>query len=355
VELSPSWDTAIEAILEDPGVTVVIGDVDSGKTTFTLQLANAALAAGVPTAVVDGDTGQAEIGPPAAISMATLDSPVQSLRELKPRRMYFVGSTTPVGNLLPTVVGARRMTDESLARGATLVVVDTSGLVKGLVGRRLKLHKVELLAPRHVVCIRKEREVDHIIAGLAKMERLRLHVLQASSEARAKPRDLRIQRRRAQFYEYFLNSERHIIRLDHIVCWGTYFTCGRPVRWQHYRTLERALKAKVLHAEVVGNGMYVVAECRPDMVGVAGLMEKNKTRDFTVVCGTDFSNVLVGLADSAANTMGLGIIEAVDFRQRHMVVITPIKTITPVRIVQFGAMRVKPDGTELGRIKPGEI
>jgi polynucleotide 5'-kinase involved in rRNA processing len=101
--------------------------------------------------------------------------------------------------------------------------------------------------------------------------------------------------------------------------------------------------------------MYIVAECVPEMAGEAALKAKYKTNEFTVVCGTDFNNLLVGLADANARTIDLGIIEAVDFGQRHMYVTTPARTVSPVKIIQFGSMRLRPDGTELGTIKPGEI
>jgi polynucleotide 5'-hydroxyl-kinase GRC3/NOL9 len=355
VEQITDWQETIAAIIGDPGVVVVVGDVDSGKTTFTKDLVNAGVAAGIPTAVVDADTGQSEVGPPAAISMALVDQPVESLRQLKPRRLYFVGSTTPVNHFLPTIVGIKRMTEDAIALGAKLVVVDTSGLVAGIPGRRLKLYEIDLLGPKHVVGLRKARELDHILAVLSKIEKIKLHEVLVSPEAQAKPRGLRVARRSTQFYEYFRGADRHIIRLDDIVCWGTYFTTGRPVQWQHFRELERTLKTKVLHAEVVGRGMYIVADCKPGMENTEALIKRFGTRQFSIVCGTDFSNVLVGLADGNVNTIDLGIIEAIDFKQRHMAVITPAATITPVKIVQFGSMRVSPEGVELGRIKPGEI
>lgn len=355
VDGNPTWDSTIQAIIERPGVTMVIGGVDTGKTTFVRLLLNAGVAAGIPTAIVDADTGQSEVGPPAAISMATVDRPVESLKELRARRMYFVGSTTPVGHLLPTVIGVKRMVDDALDRGAKLVVVDTSGLIKGLMGSRLKLYKADLLAPDHIVGIEKKRDLDAILAVLARIDRYTLHRVPMSPEARSKPQVFRQARRKTQFYEYFRTSERHIIRMDEITCWGTLFTTGRPVRWQHFRTIEKLLKTKVLHAEVTGNGMYIVANCKPGMAGIEALVDKYGTREFTIVCGSDFSNVLTGLADSKGNTLDLGIIEAIDFGQRHISVVTPLKTVTPVKLLHFGSMRVRQDGTELGRIKPGEI
>lgn len=334
---------------------MIIGDIDMGKTTLTKQLINAGVEAGLPTATVDADTGQSEIGPPGAISMATVERPINSLKELRPRRMYFTGSTSPVGNLLPTVVGVKRMTDEAIERGSKLVIIDTSGLVKGPIGRNLKLYKIDAVSPAHIIGIAKSRELDPILSVLAKIEKFKVHRLSVSPDVRTKQKEFRTARRQAQFHEYFRSADRHLIRLDDIVCWGTYFTTGKPVKWQHSRVLERALNTKALHAEVVDNGMYIVADCKPKMAGIEALMNQYGTRNFTVVCGKDFTNVLVGLADANANIIDLGIIEAIDFKQRQIAVITPASTVTPVRVVQFGYMRVRPDGVELGKIKPGEI
>jgi polynucleotide 5'-hydroxyl-kinase GRC3/NOL9 len=355
VDISAEWNSTIEEIVKDPGVAIVIGDTDTGKTTFVLELINSAVRAGVATAIVDADVGQGEVGPPAVVSMAMVEGPVERLRDLNPRRMHFVGSTTPYAHMLPLVVGTKKMTEEALARGAKLVVVDTTGLVQGAAGGRLKLHKIELLQPKHVVGISKKREIEHITNGISKIDAIKLHRLQSSPEVKDKSRELRTARRQKRFFDYFHGAERHIIRIDDIVCWNTFFTTGRSVKWQHYRVLERTLHAKILHAEVAGNGMYIVVHCEPNMAGVEALRNRYGTREFTVVCGTDFSNLLVGLADAHGNTIALGIVEAVDFKQRHIALLTPISTISPVRIIQFGSLRVRADGTELGTVKPGAI
>ncbi|MEN6371779.1 MAG: Clp1/GlmU family protein [Armatimonadota bacterium] len=341
----------IDGIVEHPGVIVIIGDTDTGKTTLARQLIERGVEAGLSTAIVDADTGQSEIGPPGAISMATIDRLPESFKALRPRRMYFTGSTTPVGHMLPTVVGTGRMVDEAAARSADLIVVDTSGLVKGSIGRDLKLYKIDLISPLYIVGLAKSRELDPILSVLSRIDKYNVYKLPVSSEVRTKQKEFRTARRQAQFHEYFQNSNRHFIRLDDIVCANTYFTMGRPVKWQHFRILEKDLKARVLHAEVVDKGMYIVADRRPAASGVEALMKRYGTRDFTVVCGSDFTNLLVGLADANNNIINLGIIEAIDFKQRHIAVITPATTVTPVRIVQFGYMQVRPDGVELGKIK----
>jgi len=355
LEKALSWESAITEIVAEPGITLIIGGVDVGKTYFARMLVNAGVEAGVPTAVVDADVGQSEIGPPTVISMALVENRVESLRELKPRRMYFVGSTSPVGRLLPVVVGTKRMVDEAVMRGAKLVVVDTSGLVSGAIGRRLKMYKTDILRPRHIAAISRKHEIDTIISFLAKQENHQLYKLSAPDEVRSKPVELRIARRRLQFYEYFKNADSHKIRMDDVGFRGTLFGTGLRISWRNFRTIERVIRARVLHAEVASGAAYVVVECKPEGLDIKALAERYGAREYYVVCGKDFVNVLVALCDADGEVIDLGLIEEMDFEQRHMHVITPAMTVSPVRLVEFGAMRILRDGTELGHIRFGEI
>lgn len=355
METSPEWQPVIESIISDPGVVVVIGAVDAGKTTFCRQLANAGIRAGLPTAVVDSDVGQSEIGPPTTVGMALVPEPVEHLQELPPKRMYFVGATTPVNHLLQVTVGVKRMTDEAIALGSKLVVVDTSGLIRGSLGRTLKTQKVEAIVPKHIVGIRKGVELDPLLTCFSKLDKIRLHRVDSSPLARSKPQDYRSRRRQALFFKHFKNAERHIIYLDQSVCWNTWFSTGRTLKWQYKRRVDEALRSKVLHAEVIGKGLYLVTEADFFRPGIEYLREMFKTKDISVVRASAFRNVLVGLLDGRLNCIDIGIIEAVDFSQRYLAVISPVKTISPVRVVAFGSMRVRPDGVEAGRIQPGEV
>ena len=82
---------------------MLVGAVDVGKSTLTLEAANAALRAGRAPAILDTDLGQGEVGPPGTIGIMRLDEPAASsiLRYLRtadrllPGRvvgLYVVGS-----------------------------------------------------------------------------------------------------------------------------------------------------------------------------------------------------------------------------------------------------------------------
>jgi len=145
---------------------VLIGGLDTGKTTLSAMMIRAALAAGRRPAYVDADLGQKSVGPPTTIGMKL----IRSGEDLEPERLvqadgcYFVGATSPQGNLLPVVTGVARLL--TLARdslGAEFVVVDTSGLVSGIYGQLLKYHKLELVRPDLVVGLQRGEELDPLL------------------------------------------------------------------------------------------------------------------------------------------------------------------------------------------------
>lgn len=353
--ISPEWEATIQEIVSAPGVAMIIGGVDTGKTTFCAQLANAGVEAGVPTAVVDADVGQSEIGAPGTIGMGLVDKPIEALSDVPAKRLYFVGATSPAGHTLECSVGAKKMVDAALAQGARLVILDTTGLIDGALGRKLKTYKTDLVRPSYLVGIQKKREVEHLLVPFAKVSPVHVRRVSSSELVRRKPVEYRTARRQLNYYKSFHDALGHIIRLDEVSLWNTWFGTGRPMKWQYTKFVEDALKCRVLHAEVTGAGLFIVSERACLAKGRAALEEQFKTSSITVVTAEHFQNLLVGLADENGNTLSVGLIQAIDFKQRFMFVLSHLKTVSPVRVVQLGAVQVTREGKELGTLKLGEL
>lgn len=334
---------------------MVIGEADAGKTSFCVQLANAGVGAGVSTAIVDADVGQSEIGAPGTIGMGLVTAPVEVMSEVKPKRLHFIGATSPVSHLLECCGGARRMTDAAREQGASLIILDTTGLVDGYLGRKLKTCKADLVRPDYIVAVQKRKEVEHLLAPFEHMESPEIVRVTASQLARRKPQEFRAARRRANFSRHFSDAPGHMIRLDDISTWHTWLGSGRRMKWQYLKFMEDSLKCRILHAEVTGRGIFAVAERKCVRTGLREIQEQFRTRNIVIVAGEALNNLLVGLADARGNTINVGLIQAIDFQQRLMFVLSPIKTITPVRVVQFGSIHLTKEGREMGSLGPGDI
>jgi polynucleotide 5'-kinase involved in rRNA processing len=53
--------------------------------------------------------------------------------------------------------------------------------------------------------------------------------------------------------------------------------------------------------------------------------------------------------------VSLGIIQEFDFKRKIFTIYTPLKDVSTVLSVKFGAIKIDLDGKELGKISPGEI
>ena len=158
----------VERIAQSSGVFMLIGGLDSGKTTLGRSLAEAALGAGQQVAYLDADIGQKTVGPPGAVGLKLIRTPedLEPERLGRPDALYFVGATSPEGQLLPLVVGAGRLLARARELGADTIVADTSGLVSGVYGQMLKFHKVEALQPDVVIGLQRGAELDPLLGIL---------------------------------------------------------------------------------------------------------------------------------------------------------------------------------------------
>lgn len=197
-------------------MTMVIGTSDTGKTTLVTRLAGALAARGLSVGVVDADLGQSEIGPPTTIGLGRVAGPLQRLAQAEVLALHFVGVTSPAANLLGAVVGSRRMLDRARSAGLQRVIVDTSGLVAGGLGRALKQAKIELLDPDLVVCLERAGECDHIVGIYAAGGRPEILRLPASAQVRPRSAEDRRRHRQARLDAYFTGARPVALELGRV-------------------------------------------------------------------------------------------------------------------------------------------
>jgi polynucleotide 5'-hydroxyl-kinase GRC3/NOL9 len=151
----------VEETVRTKHTVLLVGGLDTGKSTLSRWLLEAALAAGRPSAFIDADVGQKTVGPPATVTLKHLRSPADLEPETLAREdaLWFVGSTSPEGHLLQVVTAVASLFRLAKEAGADFVVVDSSGLVSGIYGQILKYHKVEMLRPDLVVGIQRGEEL----------------------------------------------------------------------------------------------------------------------------------------------------------------------------------------------------
>ena len=143
-------------------VTMVVGASDTGKTTLTAALASVLAVRGARVAAVDADLGQSEIGPPTTVGLGRVPGRLARLGDAEVLALEFVGSTSPARAVRQTAEAAGALV--ARARGADFerIVVDTSGLVAGPLGRWLKRAKIDLVQPDLLVVVERGQESDAV-------------------------------------------------------------------------------------------------------------------------------------------------------------------------------------------------
>jgi len=145
--------------------TVVIGGVDVGKSGYTLYIANQLVKKGYRVGIIDTDIGQSDLGPPGTIGSSIIDKQYVNYHEIPLYNAYFIGDKMPSGHLLQIVIGTYKLIKE-MENEADMVIVNTSGYIRGGVARALKRHIVEVVEPTNIYIFDKEGETKHIVDDL---------------------------------------------------------------------------------------------------------------------------------------------------------------------------------------------
>lgn len=290
------WSRACAQVAASPGVVLLVGAPDTGKSTLAAWMVNACLEAGHRVAVVDADIGQSDVGPPGTVGLGYPKHPIERLDQVPAAALAFVGATSPGRCPAQHVVATAAMVERARREGAAVVVVDTTGTVSGRLGQGLKELKIAATSPEWVVALERGDELAPVLRGLRGRTQPRLLRVPPSGRARERSRE----ERRA-------NRERLLAR---------YLQDAAP-----------------LDIPLAGLGV------------VNSFWEKDVYEE---VPEAEWRNLWVGLADERGEVLAAGTVLEVSYAEDRLRVLTPWKEADAVRVIILGFMRVAPDGRETG-------
>ncbi|HLE75570.1 MAG TPA: Clp1/GlmU family protein [Candidatus Bathyarchaeia archaeon] len=190
-----SWIESFEmlkAFQKKPVTAMVLGKVDSGKTSFCTYLINRLVSEKQKVALLDGDLGQSDIGPPCTVAYAFVTKPVTDLFRLRAENAFFVGVTSPSEAVNKTIKGIALMKAEIVDKAADFVVMNTDGWVEGEEAVKYKSRLAEELNPDVIFCIQQKDELAPLLVALEKFMKTTIdYPLTAKQRSREKRRNLR--------------------------------------------------------------------------------------------------------------------------------------------------------------------
>jgi polynucleotide 5'-hydroxyl-kinase GRC3/NOL9 len=285
-----AWEDLVRRLNQnnEPKVIMVIGGMDTGKSTFSQFLFNRFTNQLNRTALIDADLGQSFIGPPATVGLS-FSTDLQGM--LHPLHLRFVGYKSPRGHMLQTLVAMKKMVDKAVELRAKHMVIDTSGFVTEAIGREFKFQMIDLISPSHVIALEKEDELTLLLRNVSKKNGLSVFRIKVPPEiVKTKSMGERKHYREERFREYFKSAERISLSIGEI-------------------------------------GLH----------GVNSDLAQRQNMD----------HLLIGLCDDHHDTISLGIIQSVDLEKRLISFISPIKNIEKVQTIQFGSLYLNDQGQEL--------
>jgi len=155
------WRDIVRSVSEMGNAkAVIVGPTDVGKSTFVTLLTNNLVIKPRPVNVIDGDIGQADLGPPTTVAMASAREPTIRLADLSPSRWVFVGFTSP--SVLPTkVISSLKKLCDAAGKGCPSVINTDGWVLNEAVGYKADL--IAALDPDIVIGIGDEKSVGPIL------------------------------------------------------------------------------------------------------------------------------------------------------------------------------------------------
>jgi len=353
------WLEIANKILRDGRAVLVLGATDAGKSICTLLFANFWAKHGRKVGIVDVDIGQSDLGPPTTMGMVLINKPTKSLKEFSIDSLYFIGSTSPLNYFLPTICGTKKLVDEGKKKGAEIIIVDTTGLVKGNLGRTLKENMIDIISPSHIIALQREDELEHILKNVNLTDRIVIHRLSPCTEVKRKTYFQRREAREEKFREYFKKSSSLKINLSNLNIKGTYYCSGVALGEGDLSFLEKTLMTEIIYTERTPEGIFIITkeELFKRLSGFFRAKKKFNVEKLIITEEDKFKNILVSLDDRQGFVVSLGIIQECDFKGKIFTVFAPLgeKDLSKVFSLKFGAIQLDLDGKELGKVLPGEI
>lgn len=147
------WQNCINKIVNAPSRVLVIGESTTGKTSFVTNLAQMGCEKGIKTAVLDMDVGQSNIGPPTTIGLGFARKDMNSLFDIKPEQIYFIGSTSPLGKEREFATGLKKILPK--AKEAKLLIVESVAFFKDRDFRdKMLALEIEIIRPDYIVVLK---------------------------------------------------------------------------------------------------------------------------------------------------------------------------------------------------------
>jgi len=335
-----TWKEAADAVMQmESGITIVIGDVDTGKTTFCTYLANSLLKTGVKVALIDADIGQADVGPPTTISLTFVEDYTSGLSSLSAKALFFTGHISPSPVMEKVIHGIEKLV--ALQRSSPHpAVINTDGWVADERAVAYKLRMANAVSPDLAVGIGNGPGVQSILENV-KATSIRI---ESPSIIRRRSREERRQLRERGYRKYLEKASPVVIPLDRV---DLRFVSPKQIRVVSMKEVEEIgfeLGVNAVYAEETADRIAVYTKGLPRAREVK-LLKHNLRKEVEFADFAEKQHSIIGLLDEEDFLLSIGILKDVDPKRRVLkAYAVPNEKVTTVEV---GAVKLTEEGKEL--------
>jgi len=343
-----SWRESAEQLLEiqtKTAVGLVLGTVDSGKSSFCTYLINRILADKRKVAVLDGDLGQSDVGPPSTIAYAVASKPLTDLFSLQARSACFIGETSP-GNVTEEMIrGLSLLKKEIMAKDLDFLIVNTDGWTEGECAVNYKLRLIEELGPDLIFSIQQQDELGPIIKGLGKF---RIVSVESPPAIRQRDREKRKSLRELGYKKYLRTPRVQSLSLSWVKIEGDEsfgLSKGRTLT-REARRVNEMLGMKPLHvAELTDRINIIIGKRRWISPENIKKVEEHAKKRIVVTRKGEEEGLLAGMYDANRKFLGIGVVQEIDYLRKAVKVLSPVSD--EVSILVLGKIKLDKNMKEI--------
>ncbi len=342
----PSWENTAKEVLslKKPVTVMVMGGVDSGKTSFCTFLANEALRKKWKTGVIDADLGQSDVGPPSTIGFNFVSEPVKDLFEIKAENACFVGLTSPSGAVNKVIKGITELKNGIMEADLDFLIINTDGWVDGEDAAKYKIELWKTISPSVVVGIRQEDELTPILTALKEANFLSID---SPRLVQRRNREKRKILRELSYKKYLKQAKVHPFALNWVKVEGSLLGAGSPLAPGRMEKIRSLLGARPIYSEETLTTIFIVLrKNRSVSEEQIKEIEESFGKRAKVIREGEEEGLLVGLQDELGKFLGIGILCGVDYKRRVMKVYTPVNE--NVSTIRFGQIKLDENCREIG-------
>jgi polynucleotide 5'-hydroxyl-kinase GRC3/NOL9 len=336
-----SWVKAYDELLSIEAKTVtamVLGAVDSGKTSFCTYLINRLLHDKKKVAILDGDLGQSDIGPPCTVSYTFVTKPVTDLFNLTAKDAYFVGVTSPSTAIRKVVEGLSILNKEIITNNPDFIIINTDGWIEEEDAIYYKIKLVEDLKPNVVFCIQQKDDMATLLNAL---EKFRKTVVESPSAVDQRSRERRKNLRELGYVKFLRKAKVESLPLSWVKVEESelFGLDGGRENGQKAMKIYGLLGMKPLHfVELKDRISVIIGKNRWIAVENIRNVEEFTKKKLVIIRKGEEQGILAAVYDAKRKFMGIGTLQEIDYLRKTLKIFTPVSG--EIAVVVIGKVKL---------------